>query len=214
MSYDVKNMLKAPGLTKLPVFGENEDGDRIFDFNTIITMPPELDIPAGGDENKAIDAAIKRVRLYKLGARTRERRQATELEKKGLKYLRNIILYGYSSWYDWRNAMWGTKWNSYDLKVIDEDTIMFTTSTNAPEQIIRALAAMYPMLQFEHWWSGEEPGHYTGYRVYSADNAHEDYDDESQDAFDVFRALWGDTGCVVKECGCWRRRDCSECEGC
>ena len=214
MSYDVKNMLKAPGLTKLPVFGENEDGAKIFDSNTIITMPPELDIPAGGDENKAIDAAIKRVRLYKLGARTRERRQATELEKKGLKYLRNIILYGYSSWYDWRNAMWGTKWNSYDLKVIDEDTIMFTTSTNAPEQIIRALAAMYPMLQFEHWWSGEEPGHYTGYRVYSADNAHEDYDDESQDAFDVFRALWGDTGCVVKECGCWRRRDCSECEGC
>lgn len=214
MSYDVKNMLRAPGLAKLPIFGENEDGEKIFDFNTLVTMPPELEVEAGGRESKAIEAAIKRVRLYKLDTRPPERRQATELEKLGLKYVRNIILYGYSSWYEWRNAMWGTKWNSYDLKEIDEDTILFTTAINTPEPVIRALVARYPMLTFEHWWSGEEPGHYTGYRVYSAENTAERYDDESQDAFDVFRALWGDTGCIVKEKGCWRRRDCDECEGC
>lgn len=214
MSYDVKNMLRAPGLAKLPIFGANEEGDRNFDFNTLVPMPPELEIADGSITNKATEAAIKRVRQYKLDTRSPERRQATELEMLGLKYVRNIILYGYSSWYEWRNEMWGTKWNSYDLKEIDRDTILFTTANDTPEPVIRALVARYPMLTFEHWWSGEEPGHYTGHRVYSAENTEELYDDESQDAFEVFRTLWGDTGCIVKEKGCWRRRDCDECEGC
>lgn len=215
MSYAVKNMLRAKGLAKLPIFGENEDGKEIFDFNALVPMPDTLDVDSGPIEKKAIEAAKRKLRMAGANMPIPGRKEATELEKAGLAYITNIILYGYSSWYDWRMDKWGTKWNSYDLKCVDMDTIIFSTDTNAPEQIIRALAARYPMLTIEHWWSGEEPGHYTGYREYNAeynDDGH--FADESQDAFEIFAKLWGNTGCLVKERGCWRRKDCDECDGC
>ena len=56
MSYDVKNMLRAPGLAKLPIFGENEDG----------TAPDGISwqIPSSGDYRIVIDMLDKTVTIY------------------------------------------------------------------------------------------------------------------------------------------------------
>lgn len=213
MSYDVKNMLRARGLKKLPIFGEDEYEKEIFDFNSILPMPEELEIESGGITGEAMEAAMRKLSLYKRMS-DKPAPIASHLEKKGLEYVRNTILYGYPTWYEWRIANWGTKHNSYDLKIIDENTILFTTAVNEPKQVIAELAKRYPMLTIEHWWSGEEPGCYTGHLEYNAENTGHDVADESQEAFDIFVRLWGDTGCVIKDKGCWRRRRCDECDRC
>ena len=44
--------------------------------------------------------------------------------------------YGFDNWYDWSNANWGTKWNSYDVDVDanfdDELTVQFFTAWSCP----------------------------------------------------------------------------------
>jgi len=78
-------------------------------------------------------------------------------------WLRSVIeCDGHGSWYSWNVAKWGTKWNSYDfvwhqspeLLTGDDDeagklVFGFDTAWSVPEAIFRALAPMWPDLQFE-----------------------------------------------------------------
>ena len=47
--------------------------------------------------------------------------------------------YGSLNWYDWSIANWGTKWNSYDVEVIQNDEsildVCFLTAWDAPRGI-------------------------------------------------------------------------------
>lgn len=40
----------------------------------------------------------------------------------------NTIKYGYSDWYEWTIANWGTKWNAYHQKKDEDNTIHFSTA--------------------------------------------------------------------------------------
>jgi len=73
---------------------------------------------------------------------------------------------GFSNWYDWATANWGTKWNSYSFKWIlqEDERLVFTfeTAWSTPEPVIRELVARYPRLEFstlsfdEMWnWASE-----------------------------------------------------------
>jgi hypothetical protein len=55
------------------------------------------------------------------------------------KYKENIEMYGFKSWYEWCNANWGTKWNSYDFQAQDE-CVSFNTAWAPPEPVIIELA--------------------------------------------------------------------------
>lgn len=67
--------------------------------------------------------------------------QAAEM---GLQYLRNIVVHGYPTWYEWANAYWGTKWNAWDTSIIDNNTIEFTTAWSPPDPIFLELSRLYP----------------------------------------------------------------------
>ena len=47
--------------------------------------------------------------------------------------------YGSLNWYDWSVANWGTKWNSYDVEVLQDDEsilyVCFLTAWDAPRGI-------------------------------------------------------------------------------
>lgn len=49
----VKNIVKAEGICRLPLFSE-ENGKRYFDFNKIIPMPESLNVDAGSVTDSAI----------------------------------------------------------------------------------------------------------------------------------------------------------------
>ena len=68
--------------------------------------------------------------------------------------------YADDRWYDWRLQNWDTKWDAYDVEVIDEDhdcvEIQFNTAWSPPEAICSAIREQYPDLAIS--WFYDEPG--------------------------------------------------------
>ena len=63
-------------------------------------------------------------------------------------------------WYDWRVQNWDTKWDAYDVEVVDPDPenleIEFNTAWAPPEAICHALREQYPDISIS--WFYDEPG--------------------------------------------------------
>ena len=63
-------------------------------------------------------------------------------------------------WYDWRLANWDTKWDAYDVNVVDDDPecteIEFNTAWSPPEAICSAIREQYPDVSVS--WFYDEPG--------------------------------------------------------
>lgn len=60
---------------------------------------------------------------------------------------------GYSDWYDWSVAKWGTKWNSYGYeertRSPGEFSFRFDTAWSFPEPVFMTLTDMFPTLEFD-----------------------------------------------------------------
>jgi hypothetical protein len=74
----------------------------------------------------------------------------TEVKEKDIpELIRAIQCYqetGYTYWFDWNCANWGTKWNAYDSdsKRCNNTTAHFQTAWSYPRQIAKALSEMHP----------------------------------------------------------------------
>lgn len=74
----------------------------------------------------------------------------------GKDYIDNIINYGYSQWFDWRNNVWGTKWNVEDEVIVnydaesDEYEIEFNTAWSFPSGIVEEYSKLCSDDEF-HW---------------------------------------------------------------
>ncbi len=231
MPNHIKNIVKAKGLTKLPLFVK-EDGVECFDFNRVIPMPKPLDVTAGSIEDLAIEAVIRKLSEKKSWIFDKERKRMLdqewedrvlsheneeELLKTGLQYITNEVLYGATSWYEWCINNWGTKWNAYESEQFDADTIGFQTAWSNPEPIMLKLSEMYPDLIIEHWWADEGMGSNSGYRVYHGGDIVEGgyHDNFSNEAYENYVKCWGDSPCLCRnDDGSWERRDCEICHGC
>lgn len=57
----------------------------------------------------------------------------------------------FPAWYSWRGTNWGTKWNSYSFRWVDDyqTEFLMDTAWGFPEPIFRELAARYPDLTFD-----------------------------------------------------------------
>ena len=53
------------------------------------------------------------------------------------------VKYGFSSWYYWSIANWGTKWNAYETE-FDEEYLYFKTAWDTPLPIFEKLAELNP----------------------------------------------------------------------
>lgn len=56
----------------------------------------------------------------------------------------NYRRYGYTDWYEWSIAKWGTKWNATE-SFIDDDYIEFSTAWSVPEPVLHELAKICPI---------------------------------------------------------------------
>ena len=63
-------------------------------------------------------------------------------------------------WYDWRLAHWDTKWDCYDVEILDDDPenleISFNTAWSPPEAICNQIREDYPDVSVS--WFYDEPG--------------------------------------------------------
>lgn len=167
MPNHVQNRLKIVGKKEeIQNVLESIKGDReVIDFDKIIPMPSELDIPSSSDGEIGL-AIIKK----KLGAKTRYMEDvyaerfdefADDAKERminaGLNYLRNMIKYGHPTWYEWCIDNWNTKWNAYDTELKDGNEIWFRTAwNNVAERIVRKLSLMFPNVTFKYSFSDED----------------------------------------------------------
>lgn len=90
----------------------------------------------------------------------------SDYESLGKMYLKNLEEYGAPDWYDWRINNWGTKWNAYETKLLNDNSIGFQTAWSTPLDIIKALSLQYPSLQFEVKYADEDYGYNVGEYTY------------------------------------------------
>lgn len=112
--------------------------------------------------------------------------------EQGQQYVHNALEYGSTTWYDWCNKNWGTKWNAYDVEVGEDGTITFNTAWATPEPVIKALSQKYPDIAVHIKWADEDLGHNVGTGEYR-NGVLEDYhfpDPGSPEAHELAAELW------------------------
>lgn len=140
-----------------------------FSFQKVIPRPKELDIESGSIGSLGYEVFFQEgdrwmhILTYPWVAEhnisTREELQEffrnkddKDYEAAGRQYHENIQKYGFTTWYDWNCANWGTKWNAYDVSVVREDDerafITFLTAWSFPEPIFDALFDKFEDLSF------------------------------------------------------------------
>ena len=110
-------------------FVEDDGGDSYFDLGSFKPMPEELEGTVSPSNPP---------------------RDATELEVARWKKNQQRLVeeYGADNWYDWHIANWGTKWNTYDNCIHDDNNVSFQTAWSLPDPIFEMMAEMYPTMTF------------------------------------------------------------------
>ena len=156
----------------------DEEGLGSIDFNKLIPMPPELDMESGTRTMDGRKLYSDFVEIYKLGKgpdadllnipKASEEaflRQRKDIDRKtwklGRSAFQNALRFGHSTWYSWRTANWGTKWNAYGF-TSDGDNLAFHTAWSAPHPVIRELSKRYPEIEITHAWADEDIGQNCG----------------------------------------------------
>lgn len=96
-------------------------------------------------------------------------------------------------WYNWRLENWGTKWNSYECKQLQDNMFLFDTAWSAPHPIILALSKKFPFITIHHLWADEDRGHNAGEAMYKGAMTVyiENYESNSDKALDLHDELRG-----------------------
>jgi hypothetical protein len=128
--------------------------DKIFDFNRLIPMPELLKRTGSGFrtiDGKNVESWIEdEDSKGKAVARCFTSEEHRELEQ-----------IGYSNWYDWAVANWGTKWNACHIDILDSSEygyaeISFDTAWDAPVPVLLKMREMFPKLTFNCEWRHED----------------------------------------------------------
>lgn len=102
-------------------------------------------------------------------------------------------LYGHSTWYDWRLAHWGTKWNSSAYRLENDKRCTFETAWTHPFPLLEALSRQHPQLEFEVRYADEDLGWNAG--CYTLQNGvmirPDQVMDGSREAFELAFSFWG-----------------------
>ena len=118
--------------------------------------------------------------------------------------------YGYTDWYVWRCAKWGTKWNACEadsldvlapvsLEKLEKDpysimTYQFETAWSMPNGIYKALSAKFPDVTIKVKYADEDLGQNCGHVTYRAGEMIESiiYDGSCREAYEFAMSVWNE----------------------
>ena len=120
-----------------PTQTKTETDINVFDFNKIYKMPKALKNTVSPTQKGDEKKAEQRLKKY-----------------------------GAKNWYDWNNKNWGTKWNSIDTEIIEDEreglTYTFNTAWDCPREIVFKLQCILdeelPFISIESWNCVHEDG--------------------------------------------------------
>ncbi len=185
-----------------------------FSFNSVLKMPEELKIKSSSSGEfgkialegdwKALDNSFVKAKRKKELSDTREDfveaikadeylNRTADLELSRL-ILDNLKKHGYSTWYDWSLANWGTKWDANPSKTtcVKSSTqlvIYFDTPYNPPAGFFKGLCEKYSEIEATlEWIIVDSYSHGSiGYKL-GKDSWSVGYDQDLQDVYDKYLA--------------------------
>lgn len=86
-----------------------------------------------------------------------------------IKCMRGLKEHGFTSWYEWSIANWGTKWNAYEIQRISDTVLRFQTAWSAPLRWLEKLVEKFPNEEVTIRWADEDFGSNTGAITVKAD---------------------------------------------
>lgn len=141
---------------------------RFPDFNKIIPMPESLNITSDNfvsamDSNRfhkddLFLESLKNVKEYAEKQNEHEEGRGEETIKNFLTGVDNYLRYGYATWYGWAPDNWGTKWNAYSCKKVNDNTFTFETAWSGVPDLMKEMSKLYPNVTFEYAWADEDTG--------------------------------------------------------
>lgn len=143
---------------------------KAVDFNKIIPMPSSLDIldSSFGDDGmrlllaKADPLFVTNVAIDDLQQKLIKWNKYDQSIDLGKQYLINIATTGYKTWYDWRCANWGTKWNALDSVAID-NYVTFNTAWSGVVKLMEKLSTYFLDVTFDYSYADEDTGYNCGF---------------------------------------------------
>jgi hypothetical protein len=155
-------------------FGERHTAGGTFDFNTVVPMPPSLEIKSDSSVETGYAALygnwqeVAGYWMFKEPAAAfgypfplQSREQVVACLRSfdcadmylapAEQYHRNVIEHGHGDWYGWCQQHWGTKWNADDVSIEASDSaiaIRFVTAGKYPRPILKVLSTSFPSLHF------------------------------------------------------------------
>ena len=153
--------------------GKNAQGKYTneFDFNKVIPMPEELNIPSSSSGDLGMRYLLLNAKHPILW--TEDDRSFMESMEKvkeenpdrfnadielGKKYLINIAKYGYKDWYEWSCNNWNTKWNASEIEWIADNCVEFETAWSFCFPIVKKLSEMFPDVEIVFCFADEDCG--------------------------------------------------------
>jgi hypothetical protein len=159
---------------------KEEDGSvRLPDFKKVIPRPESLDITSGSDGMLGQQIIEGRTDGIITWDEARKRFYKNPIEKRleiielGIKYIKNKLEHGHTTWYDWSCEHWGTKWNSYNHSS-GESYCEFDTAWSSVPLILEAMSKEFPELRMLYKWSDEDIGYNCGTALYENGLSFED----------------------------------------
>ena len=172
--------LEAPAEVIKKYLTKDEKGYINFDFNKVIPRPKVYDDPdmsEGGDTSWCIYWYLSnrgKIDISKIHQKypglistpTGYYKACVDADtayQRGQKYVDAYEKYGYTTWYQWCNVNWGTKWNAHDTYYDPEDgtKVEFDTAWCAPMPVIEKIFEDNPGCKIKFTWYDEDySGHY------------------------------------------------------
>ena len=163
---EIKELVKTTGKDD-----EGKDYTNEFDFNKIVPMPEELDIPSSSSGDWGMRYLLLNAKdsfLWTEDDRSFMERMEKYKEKNpdrfnedielGKKYLSNIAKYGHKDWYSWRIEHYGTKWGACEVEWVSDNCVEFETAWSFCHPIVKKLSEMFPDVAIEFSYSDEDAG--------------------------------------------------------
>ena len=205
--------------------------DTLFDFNKVIPMPESLNIEASSRTDSGLKAYRDFITMYTMDGTVEKDLLNIPKEKEeiflktrpdinldewnlGRTAFQNEQKYGSKSWFEFHIQAWGSKWNSYNSEMAEDNTIEFCTAWTNVKPVVLALSQKFPDIEINYRWADEDIGLNIGDVTFKNGECVDgiSFENDSKEAIEFATEMWGldleEEGLIYNEkSGTYERQD-------
>jgi hypothetical protein len=151
MRFDFERLIPSPALVwQVEESNTSEHGARLILLRgQYVDRTETMGMPKSSIKYYRADVSMPKAPMHEVAAAFLQNNP--EYEVAGRARLQALLETGYSGWYSWTIANWGTKRNAYSYRPVSDKPLefLFDTAWNFPWPVFETLAREFPTLQFK-----------------------------------------------------------------